>query len=316
VAVRKEGDRYIVEFMFRGVRVFKRLPAGRSRGDGKTLESRLRNQIFDSVDLGKLPDPPLERVVREWAKGKSKKQQSHVNAVLEQIDGETLSQVVVVRDRLAALPQSAGTKNRRISVLKAAAKWAFRKKWTARNLSADIELLQEPRYIRREVSTDTAQKLIGAATTRRAKALILGAIHTGMRLSELLKFDPDKDIQDGAIRVRETKNGEDRLIPLPDALKPYLGEFPMKSGWRNVYRSWERTRERAGVQIRFHDLRHYVGTSLAEAGEHPKIISELLGHKSGATTARYIHPSLQKKREVMGRFTAKLHQAKGKGRHK
>lgn len=315
MAVRKSGDRWVVEFMFRGIRVFRRLPAGRTKGDAQALESKLRNQIFDSVDLGKLPDPPLERVIREWAKGKDTKTQSHIAAALAAApEGALLSEVVGVAERIASNPQglAAGTLNRRISVLKASAKYAFRKKWTTRNLSADIEMVPEPRYLRREVSGDTAQRLIEAAGTRRAQALILGAIHTGMRLSELLKWDPKKDIQDGAMRVRDSKNGEDRLVPVPRALEPYLDQFPMRAGWRNVYRGWERAREKAGVNIRFHDLRHFFGTALGEQDYHPKTIAELMGHKSLATTMRYIHPSLAKKREAMGAITAKLHQAKKK----
>lgn len=317
MAVRKSGDRWIVEFMFRGVRIFRRLPEGRGKQDAQTLESKLRNQIFDSVDLGKLPDPPLTRVIEEWAKGKDKKAQSHINAVIAQVGDFQLSQVGEARDKLvAAWPDlSAGTVNRRISVLKASAKFAFRKKWTRHNLSADAPMLTEPRYLRREVSGDTAQALIEAAGTRRAQALILGAIHTGLRLSELLRFDPKRDIQDGAMKVKG-KNGEDRLVPVPKALEPYLDQFPMRSGWRNVYRGWLSARKKAGVSIRFHDLRHFFGTTLAEAHFHPKTISELMGHKSLQTTMRYTHPSLEKKREAMGAINARLGSAKKKRKAK
>lgn len=309
MAVRKSGDRWVVEFMFRGIRVFRRLPAGQGKQSAQTLESKLRNQIFDSVDLGKLPDPPLEKVIREATKGRDAKAQSHINAVLSAIPADArLSQVGAIGDHLvSSWPDlSPGTVNRRLSVLKTSAKYAFRKKWTRTNLSAEVALLPEPRYIRREVSGDAAGRLLKAARTRREKALVLGGVYTGMRLSELLKFNPRKDIQDGAMRVRDSKNGEDRLIPIPEALEPYFDQFPMTSGWRNVYRSWERTRDRAGVQIRFHDLRHFFGTALAEGGFHPKIIAELMGHKSTKTTERYTHPGLEKKREAMGAVTSKL----------
>lgn len=308
MAVRKSRDRWIVEFMFRGERVFRRLPAGQGKQAAQALESKLRSEIFDAVDLGKLPDPPLDRTVEEWAKGKDKKAQSHINAVIANVSDYRLSQVGQAGERLVSLWKdlAPGTVNRRLSVLKATAKWAFRKKWTKTNLSAEVHLLPEPRYIRREVSGNAAQRLIEAAGTRRAKALIVGAIYTGMRLSELLKFDPKRDIQDGAMRVRDSKNGEDRLVPVPDALVPYLSEFPMRSNWRNVYRGWERARKKAGLEVRFHDLRHFFGTTLAEADYHPKTISELMGHKSLQTTMRYTHPSLEKKREAMSAITSRL----------
>ena len=127
-------------------------------------------------------------------------------------------------------------------------------------------------------------RLLEAATTPRAKALIAGAAYTGMRLSEVLRIDP-KDIEGDALRVLG-KNGEERLVPIPDQLRPYLSEFPMKAGWRNVYRGFLSARKRAGLEIRFHDLRHLAATLMAEAGHHPLVIADVLGHKSLQTTRK------------------------------
>lgn len=309
MAVRKLGDQWVVEFMFRGIRTFRRLPRGRGKQDAQALESKLRNQIFDSVDLGKLPDPPLERVIREWGRKKDAKTKGHLNAVLGALPrGAKLSEIGRVRDHLVLLWEelAPGTVNRRISVLKASAKFAFRKNWTRTNLSADAPLLQEPSYIRREITSDMIDKLLEAATTPRAKALIAGAVYTGMRLSEVLRIDP-KAIEDDALRVLG-KNGDERLVPIPEALKPHLAQFPMTAGWRNVYRGFLRARERAGLRLRFHDLRHHAATVMAEAGYHPLVIADILGHRSLQTTRKYTHPSLQAKREALGAITSRLHQ--------
>lgn len=309
MAVRKSGDQWIVEFMFRGQRIFRRLPEGRTKQDAQALESRLRTQIFDAVDLGKLPDPLLSKVIeaRGWKDDKAK---SHVAAVLEHVGEFKLSQAREARDALVrAWPGLApGTLNRRISVIKAACKYAFRQRWTRTNLSAEVEMLPEPSYIRREVHPDMAHRLIQAASTARAKALIAGSAFTGMRLSEVLKFDPKRDIQDGAIRVRDTKNGEDRLIPILPDLEPHLGQFPMRSNWRNVYRGFERARERTGLEIRFHDLRHMAATAMINAGVPDRIVADILGHKTTQTTRKYTHPSLEAKRAALGAITAELHQ--------
>jgi integrase len=43
--------------------------------------------------------------------------------------------------------------------------------------------------------------------------------------------------------------------------------------------------ERADLEkIRVHDLRHTVATLLLKAGEHPKVVQEILGHSSIAIT--------------------------------
>ena len=66
---------------------------------------------------------------------------------------------------------------------------------------------------------------------------------------------------------------------------------------------------RAGLPaIRFHDLRHSAATLLLAQGVHPKIVSEMLGHKTVEMTLdRYSHvvPSMQeqamrKMQEVLG----------------
>jgi integrase len=313
VAVRKSGDRWIVEFMFRGERVFRRLPQGQGKQAAQALESKLRSEIFNAVDLGRLPDPPLDRVVEEWAKGRDKKQQSHVNAVLANIKPYKLSQVGRAGEHLVSIwPDLArGTVNRRLSVLKASAKWAFRKKWTKTNLSAEIPLLPEPSYTRREVTPEMARRLIQAASTPRAKALIAMAAYTGMRLSEVLKFDPGKHMEDGAIHVIG-KGGFGRLIPLPEALEPHLSQFPIKSGWRNVYRGFERAREKAGLTIRFHDLRHMAASAMVNAGENLRVVQDILGHQSMQTTRKYTHPDLAAKRKALGRITSGLQQEEKK----
>jgi integrase len=313
MAVRTKGGRHTVEFMFRGARVFRRLPAGRTKAEAHALEAKLRSDLFNSVDLGKLPDPPLVSVIREWAKGKDAKAQSHINAVLAHTPETcTLSQAAGLRDRLVSdwASLAPGTINRRLSVLKGAAKMAFRRKWTKTNLSAEIELLPEPRYLRREVSPEMAQILIRNASTARAKALIAAAAYTGMRLSEVLRIDP-ADIQDGAFKVLG-KNGEVRFVPVPEELKPHLKQFPIKAGWRNVYRGFERARKKAGLTLRFHDLRHMAGTAMANADVNQRLIADIMGHKSTQTTHRYTHPSIEAKRRALGAITAGLQQGKAK----
>lgn len=71
--------------------------------------------------------------------------------------------------------------------------------------------------------------------------------------------------------------------------------FPGKQGkpliHSYLYRTWYRLLARAGLPaIRPHDLRHTAATLLLEAGVHPKIVAERLGHASvGITLNRYSH---------------------------
>ncbi len=318
MAVRKKGDRWVVEFMQRGVRVFRRLPAGRNKGDAQQLESKLRGQVFNAVDLGKLPDPLLSKVIDEWLKTKKgskaeKQTASHANAVLGAIgDSALLSGLVGVAEQLRSIDRlSAATRNRRLCILKAVAKYAYQKGYTQTNLSGKIQLLPERGYQRREVNPEAIKALLNEANTPRAKALIAFGAFTGMRLGEVLKLRPE-DVVGGYIRVLDPKNGHDRNIPIPKELEPHLSALPFKSNWRNVYRGFLSARKRAGLTLRYHDLRHMAATAMAEGGAHPLIIADVLGHKSLQTTRKYTHPSLEAKAKAMKAITSGLHRGKKK----
>lgn len=78
--------------------------------------------------------------------------------------------------------------------------------------------------------------------------------------------------------------------------------FPSYSGTpldpRNFVRTFERVIAIAGVpKIAFHDLRHTHATLLLQAGVHPKVVAERLGHTEiGTTLDTYSHvlPSIQR----------------------
>lgn len=59
--------------------------------------------------------------------------------------------------------------------------------------------------------------------------------------------------------------------------------------------------------VRFHDLRHTVATLLLEAGEHPKVVQELLGHaRINITLDLYTHARPELKRRAVERLSDML----------
>lgn len=301
----KGRKRFSVEFAQRGHRVFRRLPPGATKAQALQLEARLRNELIDQDVIGKRPAVGLRQAIEEWfTKTKVGRKSeahtcSHKNAVLELVRDEALAAFEVVADRIRDHPDwSPATKNRRLCVLKGTAKYGWRKGWTEHNLSGKLPLLPEGSYTRRDVTPAMARKLIAHASTSRAKALIALSAYTGLRLGEVLKLTP-KDVRGGVLVLRDTKNGTDRLIPVLKPLKPHLAQLPFGANWRNVYRGFERARERAGLDIRYHDLRHMVGSALTNSGADLRLVGDILGHESLQTTRRYTHPRIDVKRKAM-----------------
>lgn len=78
--------------------------------------------------------------------------------------------------------------------------------------------------------------------------------------------------------------------------------FPGDSGGPRVEpkRSWASILERAGLaDLRIHDLRHAVGSSLGSAGENAFLIRGALGHSQLSTTQRYVQHEVEATRRAM-----------------
>jgi len=146
------------------------------------------------------------------------------------------------------------------------------------------------------------------------KSIVIFAINTGMRLSEILNLTwDDVDLERGFITVRNTKNGEIRYLPMNTTLRDLLRQLKKDCRKSNIYvfgnlqgsnyrrytiSHWFKEVVRtAGIQnFHFHDLRHTFASYLVMAGVDIMTVKELLGHKTLDMTLRYSHlsPSFQR----------------------
>jgi site-specific recombinase XerD len=145
----------------------------------------------------------------------------------------------------------------------------------------------------------------------RNRALIALMYRAGLRVSEALDLYPkDVDLDAGAVRVLNGKGGRSRTVGLdPGAaavvrtwlavrVSDRIGEgFPLLCTWNGgrVSESYVRVlmarlRRNAGIakRVHAHGLRHTHAAQLRAEGVDIGIISKQLGHRSIATTARYL----------------------------
>ena len=171
---------------------------------------------------------------------------------------------------------------------------------------------------------------------------ILLCLYTGLRIGEVCALHwRDIDLANGLIYIRQTVQRLQnrtpspgnkttllcglpkskcslRSIPIPPCLMESLRMFhgapdscvltglPDRLMDPRTYQyRFKRYLAHAGVpNANFHVLRHTFGTRFVELGGDPKTLSELLGHASVEITLnKYVHPSLDIKRQQMERFS-------------
>lgn len=149
-------------------------------------------------------------------------------------------------------------------------------------------------------------------TTGQQHAILTTAYATGLRVSELTHLRlADIDSQRMVIRVDQGKGQKDRYVMLSPRLLQELRAYGKQAHLRlwlfpgagadqpigkgAIEQACQKAGQRAGIakHITPHSLRHAFATHLLEAGADLRTIQLLLGHRSLATTARYLKMAAQ-----------------------
>jgi len=139
------------------------------------------------------------------------------------------------------------------------------------------------------------------------RAILTTCYAAGLRISEAVRLTPPAiDSQRMVLRVEHGKGQKDRYVMLSPALLAILRDWwrvSRSTPWlfpgdrpgepittRAVNRACRKAHRRCGIPkpITPHSLRHAFAVHLLEAGTNVRTIQLLLGHRSLATTARYL----------------------------
>lgn len=159
------------------------------------------------------------------------------------------------------------------------------------------------------INTDTAMG-------KRDYAIILTAIHTGMRISDIFALELSSiDWAKKEVSFVQKKTGMENILPLPvgvgNAIADYILNGRPRSASQNIFlstrapyqpigASGNRTRiihkyqKAAGIERRaydgkgFHAFRRGMGTKMLEAGVPITTVSQALGHRSPLSAKRYL----------------------------
>jgi len=210
------------------------------------------------------------------------------------------------------------TINRELAFLKNLFTKAIEWGKAAENPVKKVRMYREQNARTRYLTEDEEVRLL-AVCSPHIRPLVITALHTGFRASELrsLIWD-DVDIRRRIITVRAgyAKNGEARSVPmnqlLTDTLKSvklanYQGDkvFCNREGtpYRSFRSAFERAVQKAEIKdFTFHDLRHTFASRLVMAGVDLPTVKELLGHRDISMTIRYTHLSSDHKQAAVGKL--------------
>lgn len=205
------------------------------------------------------------------------------------------------------------TVNRRLAALRRVLALAYRRwQWTERDIAARISLL--PGENQRQVWLTRAEslRLRRACPVGPPRAAVSLLLATGLRVGELLALRAEQ-IRDGAIHLdARTKTGRPRAVPILAFGRRYVAAVPIRLGYDGLRTAFDRAKRRAGLpHVRLHDLRHTLGSQLAESGASLRDIQVWLGHTSPVTSTRYTHVELARLRTVADRLDARNLRATG-----
>jgi len=213
-------------------------------------------------------------------------------------------------------PYRATTVSRMLSTVRTFHRFALREGLVTDDPTAGVVRPRLPRALPHPLTVEEVTAIVeapGDATpvATRDRAILELLYGAGLRISELVGLDVDDlDLDDAAVRVFG-KGSKERLVPIGrmarDAVAAYLTRgrpalatgrsraalFLNTRGGRLTRQSCSRLldahRARAGITrvVTPHDLRHSFATHLLEGGADVRVVQELLGHASVATTQVY-----------------------------
>lgn len=197
-----------------------------------------------------------------------------------------------------------------IAALRFLYKVTLKKDWTFQDI---IPAPKKPQTLPIVLSPAEVLRFPGCVDSTKHRAILTTCYAAGLRISEAVHLKPtDIDSQRMVIRVEQGKGRKDRYVMLSPTLLETL-----RSYWRSLRpKDWlfpgdiagkpitkdavenacHKARQRSGIAkpITPHSLRHAFAVHLLESGADVRTIQLLLGHRSLATTARYLRIATSK----------------------
>lgn len=207
-------------------------------------------------------------------------------------------------------PISGSTMNRELAFLShlftvAQAEWGWGMKELSNPVIKGLRRPENPGRKRRLKAGEEEAILAAARAYERdcapqiaITAVVQFAVATAMRLSEIGRCTWDNvNLEDATVLLQDTKNGEDRTVPLYPRIVRLLSSLERREDGlvfgptESIRLMWTRVIARTAIEgLRFHDLRHEAISRLFERTDlNDMEIAKISGHKTLSMLQRYAH---------------------------
>lgn len=224
---------------------------------------------------------------------------------------------------------SASSAGRAVVTVRGLHRFATREGWTTVDPAACVTPPRIPLRLPHAIPYDDVMAMIAAAgaggspRATRDQALLELLYGTGLRISEAMALDVDDLGRDVDTLLVTGKGGKQRMLPVGryarEAVSAYLVRgrptlaaagrgtpalfLNQRGGRLSRQSAWQLLRDaaaRAGVAdpVSPHTMRHSFATHLLDGGADVRVVQELLGHASVATTQIYTLVTVDQLREV------------------
>lgn len=243
-----------------------------------------------------------------------------------QIDAAAIS--AFIAERSAAIPMPAASSIARLqSSVRGWHRFLVREEIDVDDPSARLRPPKLGRALPKALTIDQVERLLAApspdeASGIRDRALLELLYATGARVSEAVSLDVD-DLAHGEILRLRGKGAKERIVPIgsyaraavdayltrvrPElaargraSAKLFLGvrgaPLSRQSAWLILRDAAEKAQ--ISVDVSPHTLRHSFATHLLQGGADVRVVQELLGHASVATTQIYTHVTVDALRDA------------------
>lgn len=204
---------------------------------------------------------------------------------------------------------AAGTMQSERSYLQSFFTWMKRTKRRRDNPAKDLPKVKLPRRKARPLRLDQIEAMMECGIYSRTRDIILIGALSGLRMGEIVKIRGE-DVDLRGLTIRSTRKGNlDHRLPLHPELALLAEKYPRRGWWfpsaqtnsqfpnggghilmKSASDRVSKAIRAAGVtdmRITGHSLRHYLATTLLRDGVQIRVVQEILGHASLATTQLY-----------------------------